>query len=78
MQALDPPFGTMAMASAGVPAAQQRRDWAAERLRYPIIPCEDGYVRICLLSKRQWHGMFEWMGRPEEFADPGSRVCGTG
>lgn len=70
MQALDPPFGTMGMASAGVPVAQQRRNVAAERLRYPIIPCRDGFVRICLLAKRQWHGMFEWMGRPEEFADP--------
>ncbi|WP_197376178.1 CaiB/BaiF CoA-transferase family protein [Mycolicibacterium baixiangningiae] len=70
MQALDPPFGTMGTASVGVPVAQQRRNWAAERLRYPIVPCSDGYIRICLLAKRQWQGMFEWMGRPEEFADP--------
>ncbi|KUI31661.1 CoA-transferase [Mycobacterium sp. IS-1742] len=70
MQALDPPFGTMGTASAGVPTAQQQRNWAAERLRYPIVGCRDGYVRICLLAKRQWHGMFEWMGRPVEFADP--------
>lgn len=70
MQALDPPFGTMGTASAGVPTAQQQRNWDAERLRYPIVPCQDGYIRICLLAKRQWHGMFEWMGRPEEFADP--------
>ncbi len=70
MQALDPPFGTVGTASAGVPTAAQQRNWAAERLRYPIVPCRDGYVRICLLAKRQWHGMFEWMGRPEEFADP--------
>ncbi|BBY18726.1 CaiB/BaiF CoA-transferase family protein [Mycolicibacterium litorale] len=70
MQALDPPFGTMGTASAGVPVAQQNRNWAAERLRYPITACRDGYIRICLLAKRQWHGMFEWMGRPEEFADP--------
>lgn len=70
MQALDPPFGTVGTASAGVPTAQQERNWAAERLRYPIVPCRDGFVRICLLAKRQWHGMFEWMGRPQEFADP--------
>lgn len=70
MQALDPPFGTMGTASAGVPVAQQRRNVAAERLRYPIIPCRDGFVRICLLAKRQWHGMFQWLGRPDEFADP--------
>jgi crotonobetainyl-CoA:carnitine CoA-transferase CaiB-like acyl-CoA transferase len=69
MQTLDPPYGTAGTASAGVALSAQRRDWEAERLRYPIIACEDGHVRICLLAKRQWHGMFEWMGRPEQFAD---------
>ncbi|WKG05239.1 CoA transferase [Mycolicibacterium sp. HK-90] len=70
MQTLDPPYGTAGTASAGVALSAQQRDWNAERLRYPIIPCKDGHVRICLLAKRQWHGMFEWMGRPEQFADP--------
>ncbi|MHA3023143.1 CoA transferase [Mycobacterium sp. BMJ-28] len=70
MQTLDPPYGTAGTASGGVALNAQRRDWNAERLRYPIIACKDGHVRICLLAKRQWHGMFEWMGRPDEFADP--------
>ncbi|MCV7203916.1 CoA transferase [Mycolicibacterium peregrinum] len=70
MQTLDPPHGTVGTASAGVALSRQRRNWNAERLRYPIIACKDGHVRICLLAKRQWHGMFEWMGRPDEFADP--------
>lgn len=70
MQTLDPPHGTVGTASAGVALSRQRRDWNAERLRYPIIACKDGHVRICLLAKRQWHGMFDWMGRPAEFADP--------
>lgn len=70
MQALDPPFGTAGTGSAGVPISDQRRDWVAEQQRYPIIGCKDGHVRICLLAQRQWQGMFEWMGRPEEFADP--------
>jgi crotonobetainyl-CoA:carnitine CoA-transferase CaiB-like acyl-CoA transferase len=70
MAALDPPFGTAGTASAGVPISAQRRDWNAERQRYPIVACKDGHVRICLLAKRQWRGMFEWMGRPTEFADP--------
>ncbi|MEB3065498.1 CaiB/BaiF CoA-transferase family protein [[Mycobacterium] zoologicum] len=70
MQTLDPPFGTAGSASAGVPVSEQQRDWAAEQQRYPIIRCKDGHVRICLLAKRQWQGMFEWMGCPEEFADP--------
>lgn len=70
MQTLDPPFGTAGTASAGVALNAQRRNWDAEQLRYPIIACKDGHVRICLLAKRQWQGMFEWMGRPDEFADP--------
>lgn len=70
MQTLDPPFGSAGSASAGVAVSVQRRDWDAERQRYPIIPCKDGHVRICILAKRQWRGMFAWMGSPEEFADP--------
>nr|WP_268778128.1 CoA transferase [Mycolicibacterium malmesburyense]CRL74235.1 putative acyl-CoA transferase/carnitine dehydratase [Mycolicibacterium malmesburyense] len=70
MQTLDPPFGSAGSASAGVAVSAQQRDWNAERQRYPIIPCKDGHVRICILAKRQWRGMFAWMGSPEEFADP--------
>ncbi|MFE9231371.1 CoA transferase [Streptomyces massasporeus] len=37
---------------------------------YPVYRCADGDVRLCLLSERQWRGMFAWLGEPEEFADP--------
>ncbi|MDT5178459.1 MAG: hypothetical protein QOJ95_2657, partial [Mycobacterium sp.] len=37
---------------------------------YPTFPCGDGFVRICLLSARQWRGMRAWLGEPEEFSDP--------
>ncbi|MGU3654404.1 CoA transferase [Mycolicibacterium sp. A43C] len=70
MQTLDPPYGSAGTASAGVAVSKQERNWIAEQLRYPILKCADGYIRICLLAKRQWHGMFEWLGRPAEFADP--------
>ena len=70
MQTLDPPFGTAGSAAAGVPISEQKRNWVAEQQRYPIFKCKDGHVRMCVLAKRQWQGMFEWMGRPEEFADP--------
>ena len=70
MQALDPPFGTAGSASAGVAITSQLRDWNAERQRYPIVACKDGHVRICILSKRQWRGMFSLLGSPAEFADP--------
>ena len=37
---------------------------------YPMIPCQDGAVRLVLLAPRQWKAMWEWMGSPEAFADP--------
>ena len=37
---------------------------------YPMIPCKDGAIRLVLLAARQWKAMWEWMGSPEEFADP--------
>ncbi|WP_329060631.1 CaiB/BaiF CoA-transferase family protein [Amycolatopsis sp. NBC_01480] len=70
MQTLDPAYGMTGSAAAGVPLSQAPRGRADERYKYPIIPCQDGFARICVLAKRQWRGMFEWMGRPEEFADP--------
>lgn len=76
MQTLDPPFGTAGSAAAGEAVSAQRRDWNAEQQRYPIIACKDGHVRICVLSRRQWQGMFAWLGRPEEFADPSYEKLG--
>ena len=37
---------------------------------YPIYPCQDGYVRLCVMSPRQWRGLRRWLGEPEEFQDP--------
>ncbi|MBV9509601.1 MAG: CoA transferase, partial [Caulobacteraceae bacterium] len=70
VQALDPGFGMGGSATAGVPQSLLPRGRPEARHQYPIIPCKDGYVRLCILAKRQWQGMFEWMGRPAEFADP--------
>lgn len=69
-QALDPGYGIGGSASMGKPAAQLSRDRPAGGFQYPILRCADGYVRICLLSKRQWQGMFRWMGEPAAFASP--------
>lgn len=68
-QALDPGFGIAGSATAGVPASKLPRGRPEARFMYPILPCSDGFVRICVLAPRQWQGMFEWMGRPDEFAD---------
>lgn len=67
---LDPGFGIAGSASAGVPIHKTPWGRPEGRQRYPIIPCKDGHVRICVLAKRQWQSMFEWMGSPEAFSDP--------
>ncbi|MBN8848643.1 MULTISPECIES: CoA transferase [unclassified Sphingomonas] len=70
VQALDPGYGISGSATMGRPAGMLSRDRPAQGLQYPILPCADGFVRICLLAKRQWRGMFDWLGKPEQFAGP--------
>jgi crotonobetainyl-CoA:carnitine CoA-transferase CaiB-like acyl-CoA transferase len=70
MQALDPGFGISGSATMGKPAHLLSRDRPQKGFQYPILRCADGYVRICLLAKRQWQGMFRWMGEPAAFASP--------
>ncbi|MEM7285376.1 MAG: CoA transferase [Actinomycetota bacterium] len=36
---------------------------------YPIFRCIDGYIRMVILAPRQWMALYDWMGRPEAFAD---------
>lgn len=70
MQALDPAFGMTGSAAAGAALSEAPRGRPEARHQYPIVPCKDGFARICVLAQRQWRGMFEWLGKPEEFADP--------
>jgi crotonobetainyl-CoA:carnitine CoA-transferase CaiB-like acyl-CoA transferase len=71
VQSLDPPFGAEGQASVGLKRSSELwRGRPRNQQIYPIFPCEDGYVRICLLSVRQWHAMRAWLGEPEQFADP--------
>ncbi|GAA4546731.1 CoA transferase [Pseudonocardia xishanensis] len=65
----DPGFGAQGSAAAGRSESFPRDRPDAANF-YPVFPCADGDVRICLLAKRQWRAMFEWLGEPEEFADP--------
>jgi crotonobetainyl-CoA:carnitine CoA-transferase CaiB-like acyl-CoA transferase len=37
---------------------------------YTIYRCKGGFVRLVVLSPRQWRAMWEWLGKPEAFADP--------
>jgi crotonobetainyl-CoA:carnitine CoA-transferase CaiB-like acyl-CoA transferase len=67
---IDPGYGIGGSATGGVPAADGPRGRPDARHLYPMFRCADGWVRICVLAPRQWHGMFTWLGEPEEFADP--------
>jgi crotonobetainyl-CoA:carnitine CoA-transferase CaiB-like acyl-CoA transferase len=67
---LDPGMGIGGSARAGAPMRDLPRGRPDSRHLYPIFPAKDGYTRICVLSARQWQGMFRWLGEPEEFADP--------
>lgn len=70
-QALDPPFGSEGQAAVGLKAATELwRGRPRNQQIYPIFECLDGHVRICLLSARQWRGMYSWLGEPEEFSGP--------
>jgi len=37
---------------------------------YRIYACKGGYVRLVILSPRQWHAMREWLGDPDFLQDP--------
>lgn len=65
----DPGFGSQGSAAAGRSEDFPRGRPDAANF-YPIFPCADGHVRICVLATRQWRAMFSWLGEPAEFADP--------
>jgi crotonobetainyl-CoA:carnitine CoA-transferase CaiB-like acyl-CoA transferase len=52
---------------AGFPAGEVR---SGNGPIYPIFACKGGYVRLIILSVRQWHAMREWLGEPEYLQDP--------
>lgn len=37
---------------------------------YPIYRCADGYVRLIVLSPRQWRSLCDWMDAPDWLRDP--------
>lgn len=70
VQGLDPGFGMGGSATAGRPNSELPQGRPDMRMRYPIIGCRDGHVRLCILAPRHWRAMFDWLGSPAEFADP--------
>jgi crotonobetainyl-CoA:carnitine CoA-transferase CaiB-like acyl-CoA transferase len=51
-----------ALHNSGAPYMEVR---AGSGVVYPLYPCADGYVRLVILSPRQWHAMRAWLGEPE-------------
>ncbi|MGO9928006.1 MAG: CoA transferase [Mycobacterium sp.] len=75
--ALDPTFGAHGQAAAGVRRTGRWRGRPKNQDAYPIYPCKDGYVRLCVMAPRQWRGLRRWLGEPEDFQDPKYDAIGT-
>jgi crotonobetainyl-CoA:carnitine CoA-transferase CaiB-like acyl-CoA transferase len=56
----------MARARAGFPSAVRNGSGPV----YPVFRCRDGFVRLVVLSPRQWHAMRAWLGEPDFLQDP--------
>ncbi|KAA8958769.1 CaiB/BaiF CoA-transferase family protein [Mycobacterium sp.] len=70
VMALDPAFGAHGQAAAGIRSPDRWRGRPKNQDAYPIYRCSDGYVRLCVMSPRQWRGLRHWLGEPPEFQDP--------
>lgn len=77
VMALDPVFGAHGQAAAGMRRTGGWRGRPKNPDPYPTYPCQDGYVRLCVLAPRQWRGLRRWLGEPEEFQDPKYDLIGT-
>jgi crotonobetainyl-CoA:carnitine CoA-transferase CaiB-like acyl-CoA transferase len=77
VMALDPAFGAHGQAAAGIRRPDRWRGRPKNQDAYPIYACQDGHVRLCVMSPRQWHGLRRWLGEPEEFQDPKYDVIAT-
>ncbi|MDR1427801.1 MAG: CoA transferase [Bifidobacteriaceae bacterium] len=66
----DPQIGSASSNTSMQPPRDIPRGRPEGRHLYPIFKAADGYVRICVLSPRQWQGMLQWLGSPEELTDP--------
>lgn len=73
---LDPIFGAQGQVAAARRGASRWRGRPRNQDAYPIYACRDGYVRLCVLSPRQWRGLWSWLGEPAEYADPKFGVIG--
>ena len=77
VMALDPAFGAHGQVAAGIRRTGRWRGRPKNQDAYPIYPCKDGYVRLCVMAPRQWRGLRRWLGEPEDFQDPKYDVIGA-
>ncbi|MEO8815121.1 MAG: CoA transferase [Mycobacterium sp.] len=73
---LDPIFGAQGQVAAARRGPSRWRGRPRKQDAYPIYPCRDGYVRLCVMAPRQWRGLRAWLGEPDAFADPKYEVIG--
>ncbi len=76
VMSLDPAFGAHGQVAAGIRRTGRWRGRPKNQDAYPIYPCKDGYVRLCVMAPRQWRGLRRWLGEPEGFQDPKYDVIG--
>ncbi len=76
VMALDPAFGAVGQVAAGRRGTGEWRGRPRNQDTYPIYPCQDGYVRLCVMAPRQWRALRGWLGEPEEFQDPEYELIG--
>ncbi|BBX73431.1 CoA transferase [Mycobacterium shinjukuense] len=77
VMALDPVFGAHGQVAAGIRSSKRWRGRPKNQDAYPIYPCKDGYVRLCIMAPRQWRGLRRWLGEPDAFQDPKYDVIGA-
>ncbi|WP_313024324.1 CaiB/BaiF CoA-transferase family protein [Pseudomonas lopnurensis] len=76
-QVMDPALGVTGSAQAGKSALDSTPHGRPPAVPlYPILPCKDGHVRLCVLNPRQWEAMRDWLGPDHEFCDPAYMAIG--
>ncbi len=76
-QVMDPALGVTGSAQAGKSALDSTPHGRPPAVPlYPILPCRDGHVRLCVLNPRQWQAMRDWLGPDHEFHDPAFMAIG--
>ena len=60
--------GVVARVLAGEDGVRELRNGAGPV--WPSFKCADGFVRVVILSPRQWRAMRAWLGEPEYLQDP--------